>query len=75
MVDWLDEYSVNCDAWDEFRIGNHGDPNAHTSSFLPLLPYSSSDTNIGGSFKSGQPRPPISAAAEFRKGIKLDKSH
>ena len=28
----------------------HGDPNAHTSSFLPLSPYSSSDTNnIGGS--------------------------
>ena len=22
MVDWLDEYSVNCDAWDEFRIGD-----------------------------------------------------
>ena len=23
MVDWLDEHSVNGDAWDEFRIGGH----------------------------------------------------
>ena len=31
MVDWLDEHSVNGDAWDEFRIGDHGNPNASTS--------------------------------------------
>ena len=72
MVDWLDEHSVNGDAWDEFRIGDHGNPNVSTSSFLPpLSPYSSSDTRS----EQRQPRPPVSAAAEFRKGIKRDKSH
>ena len=71
MVDWLDEHSVNGDTWDEFRIGDHGNPNASISSFLPLSPYSSSDTRS----EQRQPRPPVSAAAEFRKGIKRDKSH
>ena len=70
MVDWLDVYTVNSDAWDEFRVGDHVVPDTHASG----PPYSTSG-NTGGSSNFGQSRPPISAAAEFRKGIKRDKSH
>jgi hypothetical protein len=69
-VDWLDNLSVNEDEWDEFRVSDYNPPGMPTSP-SSRLPSTSNSSNTG----TTQPgRTPPSAASEFRRGIKRNKS-
>ena len=69
FVDWFDTQTVNDDEWDEFRVSIYNTPNSgYSGSVIPvhIAPASSGPSTT---------RPAPSAASEFRRGIKRDKSH
>ena len=68
-VDWSDKSVVNADAYDEFRVSAY-DPDAPLSSYKSTVP-SPAPTPVRSAPSTHQ----SSALAEFRKGMKRDKTH
>ena len=68
-VDWSDRSMINADAYDEFRVSVY-DPDAPLSSYK-APPPSPNLTPVKSTNFSQQ----SSALAEFRKGMKRDKTH
>jgi hypothetical protein len=64
-IDWSDLLLISEDEWDEYRVADYQDPAlaARVPSNLPPRGTTSSTRSVA------------SAATEFRKGIKRDKSH
>lgn len=69
IVDWFDSFTVSQDEWDKYRVSIYVDPSVNYVSPSQRPPGYASGSNVGPT------RPPYSAAADFKRGIKRDKNH